>query len=364
MSKKSFDIDIAEFQKNFKSEFVDFFVTNTLEKNSIDNKMELEGFARKLYEVIFNFDKKPEGKKEFEEVLEYGLKLENGPALSLFYLLENFSRYVKEEQKDIKMIEILSHRAFQYIKSLDKKPCQLQKDEVVHVSFDTSENIIFGSNIIDKFKKIKEENGKVTFFNLYQGVPIKNEAKILDIDGEDVAFQTKRVQEIAMKLEGIAYILKDENFDKHIRANIVYNNFLNNSMTLNNFTYMLNMPASQREFVRVHPNITAFVTLQDSRDDHATGKLYDLSTDGLGVVGEDKKNLYIGAKIQVSFSINEEDIQTDGELVNIIEYADSYRFCIKINPHGRKKESIKNYVALRQEEILQELKKHLEEYGL
>jgi len=52
-------------------------------------------------------------------------------------------------------------------------------------------------------------------------------------------------------------LCKNEYFSKHLKADIVYSNFQNGTVVLTNFIYLLNMPALQREFIRVHPDIIA-----------------------------------------------------------------------------------------------------------
>ncbi|HIP45032.1 MAG TPA: PilZ domain-containing protein [Sulfurospirillum arcachonense] len=205
-------------------------------------------------------------------------------------------------------------------------------------------------------------------FLTYKGVPIQHKAIIVDIDGGEVAFRTMQTQEIAMKLEGVAYILKDGNFNKYLKADIVYNNFSNNTVVLNNFTYLLNMPASQREFIRVHPEIMAEVSLSSDKELITKGKLFDLSVDGLGVVSEENNGIYAGARISLDFtleilSLNEKNhISVEAEVLNIIEYSNSYRYCIKIFPKADTEDKIIKYVKDREVEILDSLNKNLEDY--
>lgn len=158
-----------------------------------------------------------------------------------------------------------------------------------------------------------------------------------------------------MKIDDNAYILKDDVFGKHIKADIVYNNFSNNTVVLNNFTYLLNMPASQREFIRVHPDISAIVKMSEDSQNLTQGKLFDLSINGLGVVSEDNNGLFAGAKIEIEFELligkKKEKIQSIGEILNIIEYKDSYRYCIKIFPTPEEENSIVRYVNLEKKRL-------------
>ena len=169
-----------------------------------------------------------------------------------------------------------------------------------------------------------------------------------------------------MKMEGVAYILRDHNFDKYIKADIKNHEFLKGKIILENFRYLLNMPATNREFVRVHPDIMAKVKLSSSSDLVTHGKLFDLSLNGIGVVSEENNGIYAGARIEIWFDLKLdnklETIRVDGEVLNIIEYKDSYRYCIKIFPKAKIEDKIKKYVKLREAEILNSLDKESSNY--
>ena len=217
---------------------------------------------------------------------------------------------------------------------------------------------------------MKNEGKRVQFLNLYQGVPISCEGDIISIDGESVTFQTERLQEIAMKLDGQAFIIKNDYFTKHIKADIVYSNFMTNTVTLNNFIYLLNMPALQREFIRVHPDIVAKVFLHQFGNLQTSGRLYDLSMNGLGVVSNDNNGIFVGAKVLVEFELNSASVATEGdrrievqgEVINVIEYKDSYRYCMRIFPNREMSQKILHYITQREHEILEDLKNELKEY--
>ena len=234
-------------------------------------------------------------------------------------------------------------------------------------SFVANDSFIYPSNsIIKSFEKMRDESESVEFINLYKGVPIVNRAKVVDIDGSRVAFKMENpLQEIAMKLDGKAFILKNDYITRYIKADIVYTNFLNDTVVLENFVYLLNMPAAQREYIRVHPDILAKVVLK--RDDNVVieGMLYDLSQSGLGVVSENNEGLFNDAEVYTSFELEEGDLlEVKGKIVNIIEYNGAYRYCIKIFPNLEQVDKIARYVEKRKNEILEDLKRELREYLL
>lgn len=360
------------FFEKFETKFVDYFTSLCLSYHKVFSKDEIESVAHKIYAEIFDIEltMSAEEEKLFCEMRKEGVMVGFLLNRTLFYFLEHFIHGAREKELHIsKDIEELVIHITHFIKHFESNICERKTVlQPMHLNFDTSSNMIIGNNIIDIFKKMKNENKSVKFFNLYKGVPISHEAKIVDIDGEEVVFRTVSIQEIAMKMDNHAYILKNEYFDKHIKADIVYNNFSNSTVVLNNFTYLLNMPASQREYIRVHPDISALVKMVQNADDDVStkGKLFDLSVNGLGVVSESNNGLFAGAKVEVSFELFIEGkthkINSTGEILNIIEYSDSYRYCMKIFPTPEEEELIIKYVNIREKEIIKNLEELLSDY--
>jgi len=365
---KNFLEDSFEYRKEFRPVFVDYFISLCLSYDKFYSKEILEKIANLVYEDLFNEDTFIATLEEdiFYDMKKDGLMIDFLINRSMFFLLEN---YLKSKSVNIhNNIEILVLRITQYIGEFEKHICDKIKIQPLHINFDTTENFSVGNNILDIFKGIKNRGEDITFFNLYKGIPIKHSGIIVDMDENEVSFKTMLTQEIAMKMDGKAYILADDNFDKPIKADISYSNFSNNTIVLNNFTYLLNMPATKREYVRVHPDIMAEVSLSNEKELVTVGKLFDLSIDGLGVISEENNGIYAGAKIDLKFILDIENtneshtISVNGEVLNIIEYSSSYRYCIKIYPKVVMEEKIINYVKLREVEILDSLEKEANSY--
>ena len=367
---ESFLADSADFIEEFEPRFIDYFINLSLSYDKFYHREELEKVARLVYEDIFNVDIFATTIEEdtFAEMSKDGVMIGFLINRSMFFLLENYAK--SENQNSHKHMETFLLCITEYIGEFEKEIDNKNKLQPVYINFDTHDNFSPGSNINDILKRIKEKGEDVTFFNLYKGIPIRHNAVIVDIDGEDIAFKTMQSQEVAMNMDGHAYILADNNFDKPIKADIVYSNFSNSTVVLNNFTYLLNMPATKREFVRVHPDIMAEVSLSSEKELVTTGKLFDLSIDGLGVISEENNGIYAGARIDLKFALdisNQEEpytISVDGEVLNIIEYSNSYRYCIRIHPKSDMEEKITNYVKLREVEILDNLEEEVNSYKI
>lgn len=367
---KQVRVELREFFEDFEAKFIDYFLTLSYSYDKTLEENLLRRVAKLVYEQIQNseLDITQEEEELFYQMRKDGIMVGFLINRAMFFFLENFIDYTQNNKPETchyiqKIILSMTH----FIKHCETHVCDKYKVQMVHLNFDANDNMIIGNNIIDVFKQLYKNKKKAKFFNLYKGVPISYEAAIISIDGEEITFKTEAIQEIAMKMDGTAYILKDENFDKHIKADIVYNNFFNNTVVLSNFTYLLNMPASQREYVRVHPDILAYVNIANNKTTYTKGKLYDLSVKGLGVVSGDNNGLYAGAKIDMSFELiyaNDERyvVETVGEILNIIEYSDSYRYCIKIFPGLEQEDKIVAYVRNREKEIVKNLEDILQEY--
>lgn len=361
--------EYQDFFDSFENSFIDYFASLALAYYKVYSREQIRFIAHNIYKEVLDMNANVSADEEelFNQMRKDGVMIGFFISRAMLYLLEHFIAHIRQ-------LEIYSHKSIEqmvihithFIKNFEMHVCDKYAVQPIHLNFDSQSNFIVGNNIVDILKRLKNEGKSVQFFNLYKGVPISHEAEIVDIDGEEVVFQTNSIQEIAMKIDDNAYILKNDIFGKHIKADIVYNNFSNNTVVLNNFTYLLNMPASQREFIRVHPDISAIVKMSEDNQNLTQGKLFDLSINGLGVVSEDNNGLFAGAKIEIEFELligkKKEKIQSIGEILNIIEYKDSYRYCIKIFPTPEEENSIVRYVNLREKEIIKNLEDILSDY--
>lgn len=285
----------------------------------------------------------------------------------MFYLIENYIKFAKQK-KISPQVELLISCVSRFINVLESEVSDKYNASLSEFDFQGGEVSFASNSIIETFQKMKEMGQKIQFLNLYQGVPIICDAEIVSIDGENVSFHTEHLQEIAMKLDGRAFIIKNDYFSKHLKADIVYNNFMTNTVVLHNFIYLLNMPALQREFVRVHPDIVAKVYLHQFGNVETTGRLYDLSLSGLGVLSAENNGVFVGARVLVAFDLNSsktetpDKIEVEAEVMNIIEVKGAYRYCMRIFPEKEMNDKIITYITQREKEIIQNLEDELKEY--
>lgn len=369
--KDTFSSNAKLFLEEFEFHFIEYLVSLCSSYDCAIDKNEAKIMASSIYKNIFkcDFDVGELQEGLFVKMRQDGVMVGFLINKSMFYLIEKYMEYAKRK-KIVPHLEILILCITRFINLLENKINKKYSASVVRFDFNASDVALNTYNtIIELFRKMKDEDRAVVFLNLYQGVPISCEAKIIDIEGENISFSMDKLQEIAMKLDGNAFIIKNDDLSKHIKADIVYSNFLTNTVTLNNFTYLLNMPALQREFVRVHPDIIAKVYLHQNNAMTTSGRLYDLSMNGLGVVSSDNNGIEIGSKVVVDFELNDvfhtrerEKIEVAGEVLNIIEYKGSYRYCMRIFPQKEMSDKILTYITQREKDILENLKDELKDY--
>ncbi len=224
-------------------------------------------------------------------------------------------------------------------------------------------------NIIDSLVRVKNSSNKVHFLNLYNGVKVECDGSIVNVENERVICKVNLMQILAMKEEGNAYILQDENLAQHLKANIISIDIKNSTVLLGNFSRQAKMPAKDRRFPRVHPNKFTKVTLSSEDGISLIGKLYDISEGGMGVVSSEnagfKNSQIINAKFTLVMPQNSEefDLNLNFKLVVALNYQGSMRYCFEIvdkNQFGINK--IVEFSRQREKETLKELEDKLSLY--
>ena len=371
-SDKDFFLNHASlFLETFEPSYIDYFTALSQRHMKSINREEARACGHDIYQTLFkcDFDITALRNDILERTNYEKVVLDFLISRSSLYMLEAYVSFT-QTQKSVSYSDFLVLCLNRFIALFEVEVVTKTVDFSSAMSVGFSKDVMFTptNHIIEAFAQMKADGNKVTFLNLYKGVPISSAAEVLDVEGENVTFKIERLQEIAMKLDGQAFIVKNDYFDKHLKADIVSSDFHTNRVILRNFMYMLNMPALQRAFTRVHPDIIANVYLNQVGNVQTKGRLYDLSMSGMGVVSEENNGVFVGAKVSVSFELNsasvhmqgDKTIEVQGEIVNVIEYTNSYRYCMRIFPDPRMREKLFEYISKREKEILEELNSELE----
>lgn len=367
--QNSFFTTATLFLEEFEPKFLNYFISLCSSYHCALLYEEKEEIARTIYRNVLkcSFEEMNFEDNIFVKMRQDGVMVGFLINRSMFYLLENYIIFAKNHQT-VPQIEVLIGCMMQFIQVLEKEMTDKVSSPIGELDSTFSNSLITNNTIVDSLRKMQHDKQSVRFLNLYQGVPISYDATIIAIEAQSITFSIDRLQEVAMKLDGNAYIVKNKYLSKHLKADILYNNFSENTVTLNNFIYLLNMPAIQREYVRVHPNIIANVYLHQFGNVQTAGRLYDISMKGLGVVSHENNGIFVGAKVLVDFDLNSvfhhkgDTIKVEAEVINIIEYKDSYRYCMQIFPEKGMVEKITEYILDREKEILENLQDELKEY--
>ena len=362
--EEEFRDNFDDFIAGFKEEFIEFFSSQCSNYDYALTTEDTRSIALDILDNLFT-NKIDFGRISEENILQMkvdGVRMGFLLNKSLLYILENYTFFLqKRDDSNLLFAEKLITYFRKFSQLFENYISYNVDSNNKTINFGDNNYIYSSNNILDIFKKIKKENKNIEFMNLYQGYPIVNEGKIIDIDGEEVVFEIKNeLQEIAMKLEGKAYIVKNEFFNRHIKGDILYSNYSNNTIILNNFTYLLNLPATQRKYPRIYPRILIIVKLLGNDLAPVVGNLYDLSQNGMGLISEDNRGYYNGARVSIEFQLtslgNKYTIKTAGEIVDIMQYMNSYRYCLKIFPDSENLTKIIKYIEVRKKEILDELR--------
>ncbi|MCF6173703.1 MAG: PilZ domain-containing protein [Campylobacteraceae bacterium] len=368
--KIEFEDFFKEFTKDIKSNFIEYFFILT---NKYDIEIDENITNSIAMDFLENFSK---NSQEVEVIRNLKLLklLKNHTIINqilnkiIFYIYEKFIVFMKRKSiNSLDLFDNLTQHLKKFYNLIENSMEEDIKNYSTKIGFGFQNQIYSNNNILDIFQKMQKDGKKVQFMNLYQGILISYEGKIIEIDDESVVFEIENeLQEIAMKLEGKAYMVKNDYLNRYVKADISYSNFSNKTIVLNNFVYLLNLPAIQREFTRIYPDIFVQVTLENEKNTQLKGNLYDLSEGGLGFISKDSEGFFRGANVNIEFQLKLADeeykICVTGEILNMIEYMNSYRYCLKIFPDTKNLQMIQSYIKSREREIIEELKEELNNY--
>lgn len=244
-----------------------------------------------------------------------------------------------------------------------EKAGQEEQIQTNTISFDGANTLVFG-DIFWELKAAKES--ELWLLNLYKGVPIKNKAKITDIENEKLSLKTELIQLLAIKEEGSAFILKGENISSDIECKVLNFNFGAGMVMLEPFRRSTKTAALLRAHPRIHPSKLTPVSLlcDDGRID---AQLFDISRGGLGAICANGLRLQAGSKLKAIFNLEIagalKQISLNLELVVALNYQGTMRYCCKITDTTQPCMSdIFAYTDIRQKETLDELSKKAQDF--
>lgn len=231
------------------------------------------------------------------------------------------------------------------------------------ISLEGGRFLLFG-DIHKELEIAKNNNHELTLLNLYKGVNISSKAKIIENNEKGVLLSVTPVQLFAIKDEGLAYIIKDEQITCDLQAKISNFNIANSQIKLADLERSTKTTALLRKYPRVHPDkLTAVELCSKDESEYLDGRLYDISQGGMGVVSSIKASWKSGDILKAFFILNidgkPKSIELEVELVVALSYQGSMRYCCKITDFAQPDmPDIIKYSSTRVEQTLQEIEQN------
>lgn len=216
----------------------------------------------------------------------------------------------------------------------------------------------------DTLKSIIENSADVMLYNLYKGIPIKEEASIVEFDGSRMCLQTSYEELLYLKQNEEFLYIQHKDFPYIIKGYIYKYDFNNETVCIKNLEFQ-DISVVDRSSIRITPpkNIRVMIEYQNSIV--CDGMIKSISTDSL-VVKVDKSRLkkilmlknsefILKFRLFAKNSIAIDNISLRATVFSVS--GDDMVFLIK--PNSFIKMKISNYVKSIQDEIIKNLKKQI-----
>jgi len=260
--------------------------------------------------------------------------------------------------------------------------------------------------ILVVFRQLADSNKAVRLLNVYKGVPISYEAKIIQVADKSALFRTEKIQLVCLAYEGFTHI-QSLYLPKIVFAHVQDIDVDRSESVIGDFEYASGKIGARTQ-VRVMPDksLKGYIQLLDS-DIACEGELRDISLDGLGFSTARgtplpegfKKGSKIGIQLSLpgrkvkkpktvdteepggqpvrhhTIRLAEDDLpcveQVDwlseeksrpvtlhGEIMNIYEETvqQCWRIGVRIDPRDPHMAEISHYITHRQAEIMREIR--------
>ncbi len=217
--------------------------------------------------------------------------------------------------------------------------------------------------LIKGFEQAAAQGKPVRLMNTYRGIPVTYDARIIMINQGYLALNVHPYQATCLALEGKTYV-QTESIQEIYQAKSVAIDLVKCQAILTEFTrapYSL----GKRLAIRVQPKEPIDTEIYDG-EHRIPGKLADISPIGVGVFifatyiyGE--LTFKKGQEVFVDFRLptSERLIRCRGKVTSVVHQSGSFLhrmgFAINTNPIGEP--LLHEYVAARQEELLEELRR-------
>jgi len=213
-------------------------------------------------------------------------------------------------------------------------------------------------DILSVIRYLSQQNATVELTKSFRGLVVHEDVSILEVNLDDAAFRVSNTETCAA-LEGDVY-LHSRLFPKPVMAQIKSLNLNKGRLVLSGFAY-IDIEWKMRQHERVQPKHPTYVTL------HWKGKavrpfVRNISVDGMGVLAykilEKGMRIQPGSNVLLDFELPPDHQYTalKGTVIHIRAMGCySSAIGMRFFPKAKEACSLDQYVALRQQEILEEL---------
>ncbi len=217
------------------------------------------------------------------------------------------------------------------------------------------------AEILRSFQKncTSKEGLKVTLTNYYKGLPITYPATILAVERGNVDLDVNVQQAVAIASDHYT-LIRSKLFPLPMVAHVQYVNVKKHAVSLNKLCFV-EVLAEKRAAVRLDldPPVRAVIKCDDQE---ITGKLVDISTQGIAITVDTYAIIETGVEMTVKFMLPDPVLQKQtllkvpATLVAIDDNTVPYRYKFRISPEKHQEQLISRYSFQRQVEIIRGIK--------
>jgi hypothetical protein len=213
-------------------------------------------------------------------------------------------------------------------------------------------------------RKIFKKSSKITLHNLFKGIPINENTKVLAFNDGIIKLKVNPKKINFYSKEKFTYIEHDLIPDI-IKASILKTDTKESYLVLGELEFLKSSPV-ERSDIRVEPNGKILANLNLDSKKLAQGYITTISENSLSLqvsnhyIKSLSKDSLFGKEIDVSFQITGNKnmlttIKTKAYLFSVL----NNKVVLNILPNATTKAKLKNYISSRQNEILNTLKREL-----
>lgn len=213
-------------------------------------------------------------------------------------------------------------------------------------------------DVLSVIRYLGQQNAAIELTKSFRGLVLQQDVRVLEVNPDDAAFRVTSTETCAA-LEGDVY-LHSRLFPKPVMAQIKSLHLNNGMLVLSGFAYT-DIDWKKRQHERVRPKQPTYVAL------HWKGKAHracidNISVNGMGILAfkifERGVRIQPGSKVQLEFQLSPDQIYM--ALKGTIIYINTIgRYLTKIGirlfPKARESRVLKEFIAPRKQEILEEL---------